>query len=343
MMGPPGETGREGNPTMVVYPGLTGRLVKVAEGNVSSARISGDGSTVVWNEMVDGQLEVMRWQNGRTDCLSKDARADMHPDVSDDGRTVVWSRFSNENPTGEGSWDVMMWKDGVTTQLSQDPRANELSPRISRDGQVVVWDNDQTGKYGPCRIEKWKDGEIEQVTEGNPGSSQAFPILNQDGSRIFWREYGAGNPDIWMRDQNGVIKPVVCTDSDQVTPHISPDGSKLLWTDNAKGDDDIYLTDLDNGNQWVVVAGERKVDETWASMSGDGRTVAWTNFNRQNQDLTSVNVFLKQDGQTQQVTVADGGTNAHPKLSDDGDRLLWQWQDGEDIRHSCLYVLERES
>lgn len=327
----------------VIHPGLSGRLTKVAEGNLGSARISGDGSTVVWNEVVDGQLEVMRWHDGRTECLSKDVRSDMHPDVSYDGRSVVWTRYSNEDPHGAGSWDVVMWKDGAVTQLSQDPRGNELSPRISRDGQVVVWDNDQTGHFGPCRIEKWKDGEIEQVTEGNPGSSQEFPFLSGDGSRIFWREYGAGNSDIWMRDQNGVTKPVVCTDSQQVTPQISPDGCKLLWTDDAMGDEDVYLTDLDNGNHHVCVAGERKVDETWANMSADGRTVAWTNFDRTHQQASSVNVFLKKDDQVQQVTVEDGGLNSHPSLSDDGSRLLWQWQDSEDTHHSCLYVLERNS
>ncbi|GMU53874.1 MAG: hypothetical protein AMXMBFR33_30200 [Candidatus Xenobia bacterium] len=326
----------------VVHPGHSGRLIKVAEGHIGSARISGDGSTVVWNQMVDGQLEVMRWQDGRVDCLSKDDRADMHPDVSYDGRTVVWTRYSNPDPRGEGSWDVVMWKDGEKTEIGCDPKGNELSPRISRDGQVVVWDNDQTGSYGPCRIERWKDGEVERVTEGAEGTSQEFPILSGDGSRIFWREFAAGNSDIWMRDQHGVIKPVVSTESDQVTPQVTPDGCKLVWTDNAKGDEDIYFSNLDYGNQVEIVSGQRLADETWASMSADASVIAWTNFDRADDSVSRVNIFLKQGGDVQQVTVEDGGLNTNPRLSDAGDKLVWHWLDNQDSQHSVLYLLERE-
>ncbi|MEW6283709.1 MAG: hypothetical protein AB1758_34175 [Candidatus Eremiobacterota bacterium] len=327
----------------VVQPGLQGRLVKVAEGNIGSPRISGDGSTVVWNQMVDGQLEVMRWKNGQVECLSKDPRPDMHADVSDDGDTVVWTRHSNENPTQGGSWDVVMWKNGELRTIAADPVANEFTCRISRDGNTVVYDSDTNGKWGFWHIEKWRDGQTERVTEGFPGTSQEFPFVSGDGQRVFWREYAKGDSDIWMRDQNKVIKPVVATDSEQVTPQISPDGCKLVWSDDRLGDSDVLMTDLDHGNQVRVVSGERKADETWATMSADGSVVAWTHFDRSDEEQTRVNIYVRRgDEDPTQVTVEDGGLNSWPQVSDDGTRLAWQWQDRENWRNSVLYLLEMD-
>ena len=116
---------------------ITAKPIKLTQGIVGSPRISGDGSTVVWNQIVNDNEEIMRYRDGKVDCLSHDPRPDMHADLSYDGSVVAWTRFSSVDPQDkQGHWDIVMWKDGQETTLAST-RANEMDPVVSRDDVTV--------------------------------------------------------------------------------------------------------------------------------------------------------------------------------------------------------------
>lgn len=321
----------------LVNPAVKGGVTLLAEGTVGSPRISGNGRVVVWNELVDDNLEIMKYENGTVTRLTTDPRPDMHADLSHDGKVIAWERWSSLDPNDKnGHFDVIQWRDGVESSVAAGA-ANEMDARVSRDGKVLVWNDDSLGRWGHWRIMKWENGVVEQVSDD--GQSAEFPFLTGDGQRIYWRVDGSDTNAIYMRDETGKIAPAVDAPSWHVTPCVTPDGTKLLWTDDMNGDEDLLM--LADGNA-SVVAGERQVDETWGTMSADGKTVAWTNFDRRGKrdgERADVDVYMKEGEESTRVTI-DGGMHSFPSISDDGQRMVWM--NVITPRHVRIWLLERD-
>jgi len=111
---------------MNVNPRIQGRVTMLAEGIVGSPRVSGNGRVVVWDEFVDSNMEIMRYENGRVERLTRDPRPDMLPDLSADGRVVAWTRFSAaDTHDPNGTWDVYQWRDGVESPVATGDGQNE--------------------------------------------------------------------------------------------------------------------------------------------------------------------------------------------------------------------------
>lgn len=308
-----------------INPALRGKVTTVAEGRVGRPDLSGDGRTVVYQDMVQDTAEIMRWRDGQSEQLTHDRFPDAWAKTNRDGSTVVWCRFSAESPADEnGQWDVVRWQDGQAEFVANGP-GNEMSAQVSADGGVVVWDDDGDGTFSQWNIGRWQDGKGETVTSG-PGLKQ-FPVLSGDGQRLVFRRENEGKSNYWLRDEAGVVKPFLVGDFSGAS--LNYDGSLMAYTDHSKADEDLFvLSERDMSKR--LVAGEREVDETWASLSGDGQTVAWTNFDRRKGNPADTNIVVRRGDQQVQVTYDDGGLNAMPKLSEDGNTLLWYWVDKDD-------------
>ncbi|MEW6277990.1 MAG: hypothetical protein AB1758_05155 [Candidatus Eremiobacterota bacterium] len=315
---------------MQIQPAVRGKLTKITEGQVGAPRLSGDGKTVVWNEWVDGQWEVMRYKDGKILCLSKDAAHDISPQVSHDGDVVVWSRFNQER----GDWDVYQWRNGTVTPVADSP-ADEMSPAVSADGRTIVWTHDDISQPIGFDIYKWREGEgVEQVTSGGPVDTD--PFVNADGSWIFFRrkvQFDGG--DLWMRDHQGVCKPITHTTTAEFTPTATYDGMKIAWSQADKDDHDIYLFECE-GSYLTPIAAQRGVDERDPVMTSDGQTMAWS----ESSPGSLSQIVIRENGQKQQITAE--GSNAWPQLSADGRTMAWQHYD-PDTRAVALYHFERDA
>lgn len=303
----------------------------IAEGTCGAPALSGDGRTVVFNQLVGGDLEIFRWQDGKTDQLTDNDVPDMHPSVSDDGRVVAWTR----KPAPGATWDVVQWRDGVESVVADGP-GNELSPEVSGDGSTIAFDDDHDGRWSNWDVRAWRNGRLEDVTT-RPGD-QEFPVVNRDGSRIFWRDFTKDQPDIWMRDQRGVNKPIVGTDTHQGPFAVTADGETIVWSDTRDGETDLLRRDRATV---TPVANLREVDESTPSISADGRTIAYQSMDFRKGSPADAQIFLNEDGQKLQVTMSSDGLNVLPSLSDDGKVLTWLWIDSEDTDHRRIYRLER--
>ena len=264
----------------------------------------------------------------------------MHADVTADGSQVVFTRFSTNDPKEVGNWDIALWsqQDNSIKMISQEI-GNEMSPKISDDGRVIVWDDDVDGKFGGNDIVKSVDGKREKVTESP--SMDLFPVLSGDGTRLVFRRYGKGKSVIFLEDQNDVVKPYVEKKGSVIGPSLSYDGQTMIYADQSGDDEDLMKYD-DRTGRTETVAGVGNVKETWGDLSGDGKTVTWTGLDFRKGSPADTNVYMLADGQQVQVTTAQGGSNSEAKISHDGKSMVWTWMDRENTANRILYKLELE-
>lgn len=296
---------------------------------------------MVYNQLVDGFTAVFRHQDGESVKLTTDGHASMKASVSGDGSRIAFTRFNRLDPNEPGDWDLALWTEGEgEARLIADGPGNEMGAQISEDGSTVVFDDDGDGALGRGNIRKWVDGQLSDVTTGD--EYNLFPRMSGDGSRVTWRHYEGGKSEIWLQDQNGVVKPFLSAKDSLAVTAMSHDGKQVLYIDSSRGDEDLILhNETDRAER--TVAGERKVDETWASMSSDGSTIAWTNFDFRKGAPADTSIYLERDGESIRVTESDGGLNSDPVVSADGKTLVWMWIDNDDTANRKIYKLDMDS
>lgn len=319
--------------------GKYGKVTVLAEGYVGAPHVSGDGHVIVWDQVVGNNSEIMKFEDGQLTQLTHDQHPSIFPATSQDGHAISFTRWSSTDPQDpNGNWDIHQIRDGAQTAVTSGP-ANAYMNDISRDGNVIVWDTDGDGHWGNFNINKWENGQIEAVTKGR--GDRESPVVDGDGKRIVWRE---GLPDgeshLWMRDENGKAQQLTSARGNQYQASISPDGSRVLYTHNGGPDDDLMLL---AGSQPTTVAGERKIDEGSASMTPDGSQIAWTSFDRRKGNPAEVEIFLKDGDEVVQLTDRDGGLPTTPSMSDDGKVLAYLWVNPNDLHHSRIVLLERDT
>lgn len=316
-------------------------ITRLAHGIVGSPRISGDGSTVVWNQVVGDNLEIMRYRvppgggrEGQVDQLTRNPRADMRASLSHDGSVIAWTRFSSADPSDkQGHWDLVVHQDGKETVVG-GTRANEMDAAVSRDGSTVAWSSDIDGTASAWKVVVRKDGKNSDVTGGE--GNNAFPVLSGDGSRIFWRNFSDSGSDLWMRDQDGTCKQLTDDPEAEVKPAVTPDGKTVVYSKN----DDLFRFDLERSST-TVIADDPQMDEIWPAVSDDGKTIVWTNFDRRKEEVDT-QIWQHQDGQNEYLTSLRG-LNGFPQLSGDGSKVVWMWVDKNDLSNSAIYLATREA
>lgn len=289
----------------------------IGRGNVGAPSLSGDGSTVVFNQWDEEnrQWEVMRYRDGETHNLTNDLRHDLAPEVDYDGDTVVWSRFSTESFSDpNGSFDVVRWRDGQVEVLGDGPGA-ETEAAVSGDGETVVWMVDDPKSPIGFDIQKWRRDEgVTDVTRGSDVDRE--PKVNHDGSRIFFTRRGGGREEFMMREHDEPAKSLTNTTMREWDPAVDARGETAVWSDERRGSHDLYLYQAD-GHRLSSVANEPWVHEHHADLSVDGNTIVYTRRER--------------GKPTQLVLVENGEKTVLPfenvdfaEVSDDGTVLTWR-------------------
>lgn len=313
---------------MIETKGFRPRIL--AMGVVGAPQISGDGKTVVWNQKIDDNVDIYRYQDGKVDRLCSDPRQDIHPRVNHDGSVITWSRFSTLDPNDkEGNFDVVVWKDGQEQTIAGS-RANESDPVVSPDGSKIVWASDVDGAGFRSMVQCWEKGAVRDISvEGAD-----FPVFAGNDS-VIWR--AGGELVRW----DGQAQAITSGPGLEVKPAGTSDGRSVFYqmADEA-GDDDLFRLDLASG-QTEVVAGLKKVDEDWPSVSADGAVLAWTNFDRRGfGDSANTQIYVREQGENRQVTFGPG-LHGQTSMSADGDKIVYQWINSAFLNHRAVVMLER--
>lgn len=306
-------------------------------GVVGAPQISGDGKTVVWNQLVDDNVDIYRYRDGQIDRISSDPRQDIHPTLNHDGSVISWARWSSLDPNDpEGNFDVVVWKDGKE-QTVAETRANESDPVVSPDGSKIAWDSDVDGSSRKSVIQLLENGQTRDLTQESENA--AFPVF-AGNQHLLWRTYGAEGSDLVRFD--GVNASKITNEPDsEVKPAASKDGQIVYYQKVSQSDDDIYRLDLKTG-QTELAAGLKKVDEDWPSTSADGSVLAWTNFDRR-LPLPTANtqIYVREHGENRQVSFGPG-IHGQTSMSDDGNKIAYHWINSAFINNRAIVLLERD-
>lgn len=310
----------------------------IARGIVGAPQISGDGRTVVWNQKVDGNVDIYRYHDGQVDRVSSDPRQDIHPTVNHDGSVITWSRFSTLDPNDkEGNFDIVAWRNGQETVVAEG-RADQTDPVVSPDGSRLAWTSDLDGKQQNYVIELHENGQTQTLT--SPKEANLYPVFAGDSGRMIWRSYREDGSDLVLRDEQGTVKPITFDSADEVRPCITDDGKTVFYhVESPEGDDDLYRLSLEP-NGFSELSAEKQVDESWPVCSGDGKSVAWTNFDRRG-DKTRTHVYLNEDGVSQQISWGSG-MHTNVSIAGTSDRLAYLWMNPDDMDNRRIVLLERK-
>lgn len=311
-----------------------GTVRLIAEGVVNPGRVSGNGKAVVYGEFESGVGESLhRWEDGQVEKVNHDGYSSFGARVNHDGNVVVYSRYSLQDALNpEGNWDVGRWKDGKI-EVVAGTDLHELSPRVDASGDVVVYDV-ETPPGRAYTVRRWENGETEDITDGT--AKDMFPVLSADGSRMAWRH---DLSEVRLRDQNGASKAIPTLGEVPTSIVLDQKGDKILYSARVDGDRDLFL--LDTRDSTVTsVATLKGVDENDASMSPDGKTIAYTAIDRRKETAdVNVWVWVWREGKTEQLTWNDGSLNGFPSVSDDGNSIAWYSVDRQnpDYRRVLLW------
>ncbi len=308
-------------------------------GVVGAPAISGDGKTVVWNQKIDDNVDIYRWQDGKIDRLSSDPRQDIHPTVNYDGSVITWSRWSTVDPDDKtGNFDVVVWKDGQEQTVAATP-ANESDPQVSPDGSKIVWSNDINGGGYKSVLQCLENGTVRDLTVESDNAN--FPSW-AGNETLLWRAFDANGSDV-VRYQNGEARRVTSAPGHEVKPAGTYDGQVVFYqASDESNDDDLYRLNVKTG-ETERIAGFKKVDEDWPSVSADGGVVAWTNFDRRGLGEISANtqIYVRENGENHQLTFGPG-LHGQTSVSDDGNRIAFHWINSAFINNRAIVMLERE-
>ena len=211
----------------------------------SSAAFTPDGKALVysmggslWRQAI-GSDEAVELTHPR-------AAYDYQPDVSADGRTVV---FSSYNGVGIELWRLDL-ATGAERQLTYGAAVN-VEPRLSPDGKRVAWVSTKgTGHFN-----------LFIADIGPNGLSNAHPLLGERQSKIARYYYSAFDHAI--------------------NPSWTPDGRHILYVTNnevAWGTGDIWSVAVDNPGDRRKVLSEETSWSARPETSPDGKSVLFSSY-----------------------------------------------------------------
>ena len=129
--------------------------------------------------------------------------ADFDPDVSKDGKQIVFASTQHRNTSDIYIKNV---ESRVVTQLTNDP-ANDVMPRISPDGTRIAFASNRAGNWD-IYVMPIAGGRAIQITSS--AADDLHPSWSPDGSQIVFCRLGevSGQWELWITDvgNSGVAK-----------------------------------------------------------------------------------------------------------------------------------------
>ncbi|WP_037551695.1 CehA/McbA family metallohydrolase [Sphingomonas sp. URHD0057] len=211
----------------------------------SSVSFTPDGTALIYS-MAGSLWRQAIGSDEATELTHPRGAYDYQPDVSADGRSVV---FSSYNGDGIELWRLDLGT-GAERQLTLGSDVN-VEPRLSPDGKRIAWVSTQgTGHFNLC---------IADLDAG--GIHNAHALLGDRQSKISRYYYST-----WDHALN---------------PSWTPDGKRILYVSNpevAWGTGDIWSVAVDNPTDRRKVYGEETSWNARPETSPDGKLVLFASY-----------------------------------------------------------------
>jgi Tol biopolymer transport system component len=283
----------------------TGRKTTVLDNtnNRLNYHFSPNGTMIFWHsndtpeEMVwDNDIYAKNWMTGEEYVICEAEKDQYLEDMTPDGKIVIWSDYRNWGEYSKLYIDIygknletgeeFVIKDGPeVSKYSMDSR-NRMSPRMSDDGKIIVYEMDREDIL-PAAIYgmNMETGEEFAICDDGNGYKQS-PVISGNGEVVVWLdnrnaqnmrsgEYSYNNTDIFGKNlKTGEELAIGIMPGRQANAKISYDGRIVVWQDQNNVDGwDIFGKDLKTGKNLVIC--NDKGSQDLIDMSSDGRIVVW--------------------------------------------------------------------
>jgi hypothetical protein len=188
---------------------LTGAIVKripVHLDETQSPCLLPDGRHALFAALKDGIADIymMDLETGAYSNLTQDAFYDADPQISPDGRTVVYSR----RVSGHDKVYVFPLDDpGRKTQLTFGPH-DDVAPSFSGDGTRIFYASDEEDEIYNLRSLDLKTGVIAQYTDVLGGNMAPQALVGHGADRLAFISYFKGDYGLFTLETGEPMKEV---------------------------------------------------------------------------------------------------------------------------------------
>jgi len=251
----------------------------------------------VSNQSGNKELFLMDWDGFNSQQLTSNRSINISPDVSPDGREVIFTSYKRGNPD--------LYKRALSSNLEV--------PVSNRSGLNI------TGAWSPngsrIALSLSKDGNTEIYTVAKDGSSpnrltishaaNLSPSWTPDGNRLAFVSDRLGKPQIFIMDANGGnVRRLITSGSYNVNPSWSPKGDKLAFA-RSVGGFQIFVANADGSGEVQLTFEGNNERPRW---SPDGRLISFSS-RRGGQEAIYV---MRADGSGQTKVSRTKGNSQHP-------------------------------
>ena len=267
----------------------------------SSADWTADGSSVVYS--MAGSLWIQMISADNAQQLTDDEGYDYQPDVSPDGRSVIYVRYT-------GYAVELMLLDLSTRKsvsLTTEKFVN-LEPRWSPDGRSIAFVSTRdTGHFliYTAKVSGGQLSEIKCITPNRKSEVRRYyysewdhalhPAWTPDGKSLVYvsnREVAHGTGDLVKIDlASGTLTTLLKEETNwRMKPDVSPDGTRIMYSSYA-GRENHQLWSLPAGGGYPVSGTNGDFDNFSPRWSPDGRSVLLISNREGDLSLWMMDVF----------------------------------------------------
>jgi len=192
---------------------------------------------------------------------------------------------------------AIMDYDGANMQSLTDGGSIVLAPRISRDGQRILYTSYETGFPA---IYEMTVSNLQRTRLPVPTENMTFaPRYSPDGSTVIYSLTEGGNTDIYALDtRSGGIRRLTNAPSIETAPSFSPDSSQIVFESDRSGTQQLYVMPAAGGEATRISFGQGRYGTPVWSPRGD--LIAFT---KQNAGRFHIGV-MRTDGSEERLLTA---------------------------------------
>jgi Tol biopolymer transport system component len=206
----------------------------------------GRGPSLAFHSNRDGNNEIYVTNADGSDQtrLTNHSANDQRPDISPDGRQIVFvsNRVTGTNP--EGDFEIfLMNSDGSNVRQLTFNNAVDTWPRFSPDGRRIAFHSNADGNF-EIYLMKSDGADLARITN-YPGLDQ-FPEWSPDGRRLAVRR----DNDLYLINPEG-SDPVQLTAQAGINQMASwsPDGTRIAFMSTREGYPSVFVMNADGSGQ----------------------------------------------------------------------------------------------
>lgn len=263
----------------------------------SASVINPDGS-------LNTEIYVMDPDGGDQTRLTFDPRVDQQPDISPNGRQIVYcgNRITDTNPEGDFELFLMDPDGGNMRQLTFNAAGvNDCWPRWSPNGRQIVFHSNVDGNFEIYVIDA--DGtNLTRVTDYS-GIDQ-FPEWSPNGKQLVFRR----DTDVYVSDVDGsnLVRLTDVAGIDQMASW-SPNGKQIAFMSFREGYCAVYLMNSDGSGQTNLMPKPDGVpNDQFCSRapawSRNGRQIYFSSFRPETDQYENIFVMDADGGNVRRLT-----------------------------------------